>query len=124
MIKALYPKDLGLPAGWTPTVKEEATYGAQWKRAVAFHTDVIETSSRRRTVDAWGAANGTACSAIINILTPDDAARLGSHHSVELDYVFNNVNHQNQALQNMAKLMSRVWASFVMHLDPNFHQCK
>ncbi|KAL4813673.1 Alpha/Beta hydrolase protein [Aspergillus spinulosporus] len=122
-IEALYPKDSGLPAGWTPTA-EEATYGAQWKRAVAFHTDVVETSSRRRTVDAWSAANGTAYSAIINILAPDDAARLGSHHSVELDYVFNNVNHQNQALQNMAKLMSRVWASFVVHLDPNFHQCK
>ncbi|KAL4766110.1 Alpha/Beta hydrolase protein [Aspergillus foveolatus] len=122
VIEALYPKDLGLPAGWTPTAKEEATYGAQWKRAVAFHTDVVETSSRRRTVDAWGAVNGTAYSGIINILVPNDAARLGSHHSVELDYVFNNVNRQNQALQNMEKLMSPVWASFVVHLDPNFHQ--
>ncbi|RDW76342.1 Carboxylic ester hydrolase [Aspergillus mulundensis] len=120
-IEKLYPRDLGLPAGWTPTAEEEATYGAQWKRAVAFHTDAVETCSRRRTVNAWTAANGTAYAARINILAPNDAARLGSHHSVELDYVFGNVESTNKALVNMAKLMSRVWASFVVHLDPNHH---
>ncbi|KAL4905815.1 Alpha/Beta hydrolase protein [Aspergillus multicolor] len=123
-IEKLYPRSLGLPVGWTPTAEEEATYGAQWKRAVAFHTDAVETCSRRRTIDAWTAANGTSYAARINILAPNDAARLGSHHSVELDYVFSNTDSTNGALVNMANLVSRVWASFVVHLDPNHHHIR
>ncbi|KAL2852346.1 hypothetical protein BJX68DRAFT_265862 [Aspergillus pseudodeflectus] len=75
------------------------------------------------TVDAWKAAGGTAHAARTSILAPDSAPRLGSHHSVELDYVFSNVDAGgNRALQNLAKLMSLVWASFVVHLDPNMRR--
>jgi hypothetical protein len=122
-IEKLYPKDLGLPTAWAPTEKETAARGTQWKQSIAFHTNVVETCSHCRTVDAWKAAGGTAHAARNSILAPDSAPRLGSHHSVELDYVFSNVDAGgNRALQNLAKLMSLVWASFVVHLDPNMHR--
>ncbi|KAL4940834.1 Alpha/Beta hydrolase protein [Aspergillus oleicola] len=124
-IAKMYPEDLGLPAGWKPMEEEIDTYGAHWKQAVTFHTDVTETSSRRRTVDTWVAAGGTAYAGRINILAPDASASLGSHHAVELAYVFNNVDAAgNQALEDMSLLMSRVWASFVAHSDPNFHHVR
>ncbi|KAL4791031.1 Alpha/Beta hydrolase protein [Aspergillus venezuelensis] len=114
-----------LPVGWKPTKDEVEVYGAYWKQAVTFQTDVTETSSRRRTVDTWVAAGGTAYSGRINILDPSASASLGSHHSVELAYVFNNVDADgNEALENMSLLMSRVWASFVAHLNPNFHHVR
>ncbi|KAL4970681.1 Alpha/Beta hydrolase protein [Aspergillus stella-maris] len=124
-IAKLYPKDLGLPVGWKPTKNDVETYGTYWKQAVTFQTDVTETSSRRRTVDTWVEAGGTAYAGRINILDPNASASLGSHHAVELAYVFNNIDaDENQALENMSLLMSRVWASFVAHSDPNFHHVR
>ncbi|KAL3482049.1 Alpha/Beta hydrolase protein [Aspergillus californicus] len=124
VIENMYAQEPGLPAGWTPTASDLATYGAYWKRSVAFHTDVTETCSRRQTLNSWTKAGGTAYSARINILDPASAARLGSSHGVDVDYVFDNVDESADGLRDMATLMSRVWASFVVHLDPNFHRLR
>lgn len=121
MIETLYPNvnALGLPVGYPPP--ENDTLGLQYKRVVAYHTDAVETSSRRLTVDTWAAIGGTAYSGRVNILTPGSAASIGCPHATEVDFVFDVIDYENKAMKEMAKLMSRTWASFVHDLDPNNH---
>ncbi|KAL6400875.1 carboxylesterase family protein [Ilyonectria robusta] len=121
MIETLYPNvdALGLPAGYSPP--ENDTLGLQYKRVVAYHTDAVETSSRRLTVDTWAASGETAYSGRVNILIPGSAAFLGCPHATEVDFVFDVIDNGNKAMKEMAKLMSRTWASFVHDLDPNNH---
>ncbi|KAL5338929.1 hypothetical protein BJX70DRAFT_179967 [Aspergillus crustosus] len=107
-IAKMYADEPGLPVGWTPTEAELATYGAYWKRSIEFHTDVTETCSRRQTLHAFADTGATAYSARINILAPGSPARLGSHHAVELDYVFDNVDETVKGLRDMGTRMSRV----------------
>lgn len=126
IIETLYPNinAIGLPAGWKPTSADDATYGSQRKRGVAFHTDVVETASRRKTVDTWAAEGATAYAGLINLLPPSTTALLGSHHAIELPFVFNNLaagDANNTYVAAMSILMSRMWASFVTDLNPNYH---
>ncbi|CAN8102093.1 unnamed protein product [Discula destructiva] len=121
----LYPNNntLGLPAGYKPPAND-TTYGQQYKRAVAFFTDAVETSSRRLTVDTWAAAGGVAYSGRLNLMALGTSAALGAHHAAELPFVFNNVDdagYDSPQLQEASLLMSRMWASFVTDLDPNNH---
>lgn len=124
-IKTLYPNNntLGLPAGYDPPAND-TTHGLQYKRAVAFFTDAVETSSRRLAVDSWAAVGGTAYSARLNLIPLGTRPALGAHHAAELAFVFNNVGaaaYDNEQLQDTSVLMSRMWASFVSDLDPNNH---
>lgn len=127
-ILSLYPNDntLGLPAGYDPPAND-AALGLQYKRAVAFFTDAVETSSRRLTVDTWASAGGAAYSGRLNIIPLGTDAALGAHHAAELAFVFNNVGdaaYDDAQLQQASVLMSRMWASFVTDLDPNNHGCE
>ncbi|KAJ9151823.1 Carboxylic ester hydrolase [Pleurostoma richardsiae] len=126
IIEILYPdvNAVGLPAGYEPTPESESIYGKQWKREVAFHTDAVETASRRKVLDTWAAAGGTAYSTRINLLPLGQPAAIGSSHAVELAFVFNNVDGSgyNDELRSTSALMSRVWASFVSDLNPNHHK--
>ncbi|KAK1857124.1 carboxylesterase family protein [Colletotrichum chrysophilum] len=124
-IEALYPSNTtGLPAGYTPSTEDVQLYGAQWKRGVMFHTDIVETTSRRMTLKAWATAGQKAYSARVNLLPPSTTARLGSHHSMDVNFIFSNLDattsNQTQ-FATASKLMSGAWASFVSELDPNHH---
>lgn len=124
-ILSLYPNNnaLGLPAGYNPPAND-TTYGLQYKRAVAFFTDAVETSSRRLTVDTWAAAGAIAYSGRLNLIPLGANPALGAHHAAELAFVFNNVGdvaYDNANLQETSLLLSRMWASFVVDLDPNNH---
>lgn len=125
-ILELYPNNntLGLPAGYDPPAND-TTYGLQYKRAVAFFTDAVETASRRLTVDTWAAAVGaSAYSGRLNLIALSTSPALGAHHAAELPFVFNNVGdaaYDDQQLQQASLLLSRMWASFVSDLDPNNH---
>ncbi|KAH8898287.1 alpha/beta-hydrolase [Thozetella sp. PMI_491] len=125
-IEILYPNinAVGLPAGFEPTAEDDATLGSQYKRAVAFSTDAIETSSRRLTVDTWAAAGLTAYSGRPNLKALGASPAAGAFHSADVAFVFNNVagsQYENPQLQAISVLMSRMWASFVSDLDPNNH---
>lgn len=127
-ILELYPNNnsLGLPAGYNPP-ENDMTYGLQYKRAVAFFTDAVETASRRLTVDAWAAAGGSAYCGRLNLIPLGTSAALGAHHASDLAFVFNNVDdaaYDSEQMQETSLLMSRMWASFVTDLDPNNHGCK
>lgn len=126
MIETLYPNvnALGLPAGYEPP-KNDTTYGLQYKRNVAFFTDVVETSSRRLTVDTWATTLNAApaYSARLNIRALNSPAAYGAYHSAELAFVFNvdDADYDNAQLKTTSMLMSRMWSSFVTFLDPNYH---
>jgi carboxylesterase type B len=125
-LMTLYPNfnALGLPAGFEPTAANDTVYGSQYKRAVAFFTDAVETSSRRLTLDTWASAGLTAYSARHNLIPLGTSPALGASHACELPFVFNNVEkaeYDNPQLQETSILMSRAWASFVHDLSPNNH---
>lgn len=125
-IELLYPNNnaVGLPADFWPNSTQSKTLGAQYKRAVTFFTDAVETCSRRLTLDAWAGAGLTAYSARLQLIPLGTPVYLGAHHAAELPFVFNNVNgagYNSTQMQNMSVLMSRSWASFVHDLDPNKH---
>jgi carboxylesterase type B len=126
IIESLYPNDdsLGLPAGYFSSADDVLRYGSQWKRSVVFHTDVVETASRRKTVESWAEVGATAYAGLHDLMTLNLLERLGSHHSVELNFVFNNVatsNYNTTGLQRTSIILSRMWTSFVSDLDPNNH---
>ncbi|GKU09056.1 unnamed protein product [Fusarium langsethiae] len=125
-IELLYPNinGVGLPADFYADAAESKSLGTQYKRAVAFLTDAVETCSRRLTLDTWAAAGATAYSArlqLVNLVYPKS---LGAHHGADMPYIFNNVEgpgYDSPQMQNMSILLSRTWASFVSELDPNNH---
>ncbi|KAL0783676.1 hypothetical protein CaCOL14_001582 [Colletotrichum acutatum] len=125
-IERLYPNTngTGLPAGYSPTAEDNQLYGSQWKRGVEFHTDIVETTSRRMTLKAWAAAGVKAYSARVNLLPPSTTPRLGSHHSIDVSFIFNALEEDTMSEPQFAtasKLMGRAWASFVSNLNPNNH---
>ncbi|KAI3540181.1 carboxylesterase [Colletotrichum filicis] len=125
-IERLYPNanGTGLPAGYSPTAEDNQLYGSQWKRGVEFHTDVVETTSRRMTLKAWAAAGAEAYSARVNLLPPSTTPRLGSHHSMDISFIFGALDEETLGELQFAtasKLMGRTWASFVSDLNPNNH---
>lgn len=124
-VEMLYPNvnAIGLPAEYSPTPEDDENDGAQWKRAVAFHTDVVENTSRRLVLDAWAKSGLLAYSGRFNIHLDGSSPRLGSHHAVELPYLFGSVAGEQADSQYvaMSELISRMWASFVVDLDPNNH---
>ncbi|KAK1722836.1 Alpha/Beta hydrolase protein [Colletotrichum acutatum] len=125
-IERLYPNTngTGLPAGYSPTAEDNQLYGSQWKRGVEFHTDIVETTSRRMTLKAWAAAGVKAYSARVNLLPPSTTPRLGSHHSIDVSFIFDALEEDTMSEPQFAtasKLMGRAWASFVSNLNPNNH---
>ncbi|KAK1625753.1 Alpha/Beta hydrolase protein [Colletotrichum phormii] len=126
VIERLYPNTngTGLPVGYNPTAEDDQLDGSQWKRGVEFHTDVVETTSRRMTLKAWAAAGMEAYSARVNLLPPSTTSRLGSHHSMDVSFIFDALDEETMSEPQFAtasKLMGRAWASFVSDLNPNNH---
>jgi carboxylesterase type B len=124
-IEILYPKvnAVGLPMDFNPTPQDDETYGAQWKRAVAFHTDVVENTSRRLVLDAWAENGATAYSGRFNMHLNGSSPRLGSPHGTEIPYLFDSVTGEQADAEYvaMSELIGMMWASFVVDLDPNNH---
>jgi carboxylesterase type B len=125
-LEILYPNinAIGLPADYDPTPANDTEYGSQYKRAVAFFTDAVETASRRLTLDTWAAAGLTAYGARLNLIPLGTSPALGAFHSSELAFVFNIVDteaYDSPELQATSVLMSRAWASFIHDLNPNNH---
>ena len=124
-IETLYPNvnAIGLPAEYNPTPQDDETYGAQWKRAAAFHTDVVENTSRRLVLDAWAENGATAYSGRFNMHFNGSSPRLGSPHGTEIPYLFDSVTGEQAdgEYAAMSELIGLMWASFVVDLDPNNH---
>jgi carboxylesterase type B len=131
-ISALYPDipRVGLPATFKGRPSGElASYGAQWKRAVAFGGDRAMHAPRRAWNRKWSESNLTAYSYRFDVVSGDRNPVQGAGHSVDLPFVFRNTERLAQlnateprpgSFDGLSVLMSRMWISFASGLNPNF----
>ncbi|KAJ4015304.1 hypothetical protein NW752_006759 [Fusarium irregulare] len=132
VISALYPDipRVGLPRTFEGRPSGElASYGAQWKRAVAFGGDRAMHAPRRAWNRKWASTNNTAYSYRFDVVSGDRDPVQGAGHSVDIPFVFRNTERLAQfnatepragSFDELAVLMSRMWISFASSLDPNF----
>ncbi|KAL6923085.1 hypothetical protein FSST1_000359 [Fusarium sambucinum] len=131
-ISALYPDipRVGLPATFEGRPSGDlASYGAQWKRAVAFGGDRAMHAPRRAWNRRWSESNLTAYSYRFDVVSGDRNPVQGAGHSVDLPFVFRNTERLAQfnateprpgSFDGLSVLMSRMWISFASDLNPNF----
>lgn len=131
-ISALYPDipRVGLPATFKGRPSGQlASYGAQWKRAVAFGGDRAMHAPRRAWNRKWADTNLTAYSYRFDVVSGDRNPVQGAGHSVDLPFIFRNTERLAQlnatetrpgSFDGLSVLMSRMWISFASNLDPNF----
>jgi carboxylesterase type B len=135
----LYPDipEIGIPSNYgtgneRPSGELLESLGLQYKRGVSFYSDFDMHNNRRAANQAWDKYNITTYSYRFNIIPEGTPAYTSVFHSAEIAFVFNNVdgigydvnpfgNVTNKRYAATSKLMTRMWSSFVTHLDPNFH---
>ncbi|KAH9835521.1 Type-B carboxylesterase lipase family [Teratosphaeria destructans] len=131
------------PAYYIPPVDEvpaNATFPAslgdsdQHRRSAAYFGDVIMIANRRGTVETWAANGVPAYSYRFNTIPAGIAWDVGVTHFQEVAFVFDNTQglgynaahdtinpftDKPQSYDDLAKLMSSSWASFIHDLNPN-----
>ncbi|KAJ3539458.1 hypothetical protein NM208_g5483 [Fusarium decemcellulare] len=132
ILMALYPNidALGLPAFYR--VRPDGPVGKQFKRAIALSTDQLFLSWRRLRTDAWSKFGVTAYSYLFESPTKS-VEFFGTTHFTEIGYVFYNrqglgyagnqspLKNATKEVLDLAKLVTRMWISFINDLDPNKH---
>lgn len=135
-IAALYPDTpaIGIPStlvGRPPP--SQASYGVQYKRVAAYIGDLLMKAGRRMTTQAWAQHNATVYSYEFNIQMAgfNDADGVGHFQEVALVmYNLEGLGYLNEIATppfegkperytTAARMMSRMWASFIVDLDPN-----
>ncbi|EHK98823.1 putative Lipase 2 [Glarea lozoyensis 74030] len=135
-IAALYPDipAIGIPAtlDGRPT-GPLASYGVQWKRISSYIGDLRQHVPRRIVNQVWSKYNVTNYSYHFNVIPNGAGAWLGSGHFREVAFVFDNTDglgYKNVVAVNpfegkgeefflLARLMSRMWVSFITGGSPN-----
>ncbi|KAF4969011.1 hypothetical protein FSARC_3665 [Fusarium sarcochroum] len=134
ILMALYPNidSLGLPAQYR--VKSDDPVKAQFKRAVALQSDQLFTAWTRARSDAWSKHGATAYSYLFESPNTNSPRKyIGTSHFTEIAYVFYNkqglgyaegqspLENASKEVLDLAKLVTRMWISFIHDLDPNEH---
>ncbi|KAH8667110.1 carboxylesterase family protein [Xylariales sp. PMI_506] len=138
-LAALYPDipEIGIPATLhgRPPPSLVPTFGLQWKRSAAYGGDLYMQAGRRLTSQSWAAYNVSSWSYHFDVVVNGLPSIIGSTHFQEVAFVFNNVNglgYENAVAVNpfagepdtftdLANIISRMWVSFVVNLDPNYN---
>lgn len=138
-MRFLYPNipEIGLPSTFLtgneyPSNTDELGWlGSQYKRVVSYYSDYDMHNNRRAANQAWSKFNVTNYSYRFNIIPAGTPSFYGIGHFQEVAWVFGNINGIGYAVNpfqdvperyvEASRLMSRMWSSFVTHLDPNFH---
>ncbi|KAJ5619009.1 triacylglycerol lipase [Penicillium lagena] len=136
-IDALYPDipAIGIPAtlDGRPPPNLQGEYGYQWKRDCAFVGDIQMHALRRTTTQMWAKYDVPAYSYHFNVLVNGQPPEMGATHFQEVAFVFHNIHglgyetavavnpfaNETETFFELATMMSRMWVSFVNHLDPN-----
>ncbi|CAG9981335.1 unnamed protein product [Clonostachys byssicola] len=124
----LYPDDpaVGTPATLHGRPSGDLAYlGAQYKRVAAFAGDLIMHGPRRLMTDALAKTGATLYSYHFNVTT--DGPHMGATHFAEVPFVFNSIEQQGGSevpkhSKELANIMSRMWISFFINLDPNYNE--
>ena len=133
-----YPNE---PAYWSPSVSEvpiDAVFppdsGAQYRRNAAYETDFAIVALRRSTCEAWARWSVPAYCYRFNTQPAGIPYWMGVPHFSEVAFVFDNTDglgydklHESVnpfankpiAYQELAKKMSRTWASFIHDGSPS-----
>ena len=131
----LYPDipAIGIPATLIspPT---STVLGLQYKRQAAFSGDWLMIGTRRASCESWSNYSVPAYCYRFNVLVAGLPAEIGSTHFQEVAFVFDNIHGYGYVLDainpftnepptytKLAKIMSRMWVSFVVNLNPNKH---
>ncbi|KAL8397229.1 hypothetical protein RB594_004082 [Gaeumannomyces avenae] len=135
-IAALYPDipQIGVPSTLEgrPTGGLAAQLGKQWKRSAAYVGDYYMHIPRRIAAQAWAREKVPVYSYNFDVRVQGLPAWHGAGHFQEVVFVFNNVQGQGYGnvganpmaggpatFPRLANLMSRMWVSFVVNMDPN-----
>ncbi|KAK5164953.1 uncharacterized protein LTR77_009618 [Saxophila tyrrhenica] len=139
MLPDVYPNE---PEYWIPGVETVGNYtytqpfgkGHQYQRSAAYFGDVVMIANRRGACQAWAAAGVPAYCYRFNTRPAGSDFEVGVTHFQEVAFVFDNTQGvgynkahgtvnpfqgKPQSYQQLAKLMSSSWASFIATLDPN-----
>lgn len=125
---------IGIPGtlkGRPPPSK--ASLGLQFKRAAAYGGDLAEHAPRRRLSQALSKWNVPTYTYHFNVLPAGADATFGVNHFTEVAFMLYNtlgVGYDNVVATNpfrgaprknfdVANVMSRMWVSFIVDLDPN-----
>ncbi|KAF4999863.1 hypothetical protein FDECE_11362 [Fusarium decemcellulare] len=131
-LKILYPNigAVGTPARYR--VEPDGPVGAQFKRGVTLLTDMMFLSWRRYRTDAWS-KHGVPAYSFLFDSPASSIAYMGTSHFDEIGFVFYNklglglgegggpFKNAPKSVHDLAKLMTRMWISFINDLDPNNH---
>jgi triacylglycerol lipase len=127
----LYPDidAIGIPKSHKPP-PDVLGLGKQYKRSSVFFGDSVEHAPRRLTSISWFNHNQTAYSFRWNIVPNGVPDYMGATHFEEIPWVFGNLGGvgyetnpfgESQKYREVARLMNRMWISFVVDGDPNMH---
>lgn len=132
---ALYPDipEIGIPATLQGRPSPESGYGAQWKRVAAYTGDRKMHAGRRLASQSWAENNVTAYTYHFNVLVNGATAEEGAGHFRDVAFVFDDTTglgynnsvavdpyaNEPDTFEQLAKVMSRMWVSFIVNQDPN-----
>lgn len=129
----LYPDIPGIGIPFTFDGRPAGSLGLQYKRSSAIAGDFSIHANRRGTAQAWAAQNVSCFNYRFNVMANGYANTVGVTHFAEVAFVMYNIQglgypaaHFENPFANkpltyveMARLMSRMWISFVVTGDPN-----
>lgn len=130
---ALYPDNpnIGIPSTYHGRTPATSQLGSQYKRSTAIAGDSLFIAPRRFTSELWAAHNLTTYSYRFNVLPNGIPAYVGVTHFQEVGFAFGNTEGLGYAIdpfgndslglarKKVAKLMSRMWVSFITTGSPN-----
>lgn len=111
-------------------------YGLLYGNAALYQGDTLFDGRRRFVTEAWGKYGADTYSFRFNVPgTGVDSKTLGATHSVEMPFIFRNVDGIGYEVNRLAanstiireryleisNLISRMWISFANHGSPNYH---
>ncbi|KAJ8533455.1 hypothetical protein ON010_g13799 [Phytophthora cinnamomi] len=124
---------VGIPGTLHGRPATDSGYGVMYKRAAAYGGDVIMHAPRRYLSEIWAANDLPSYSYVFNVLTAGNNEYIGATHFTEVAFVFYNLlgdGYNNSvatdpflnkpdSYKQLARVMTRMWASFVVNLTPN-----
>jgi carboxylesterase type B len=132
-LEALYPDIPGIeiPAPFQGRPQATKQIGSQAKRHATITGDYFFHAPRRYTSENWAKWNLTTYSYRFNVVPNGVAPLIGATHYQEVAFVFANTGGVGYSIdpfgndklgvarKEVARLMSRMWISFVVTGDPN-----
>ncbi|KAF4315054.1 hypothetical protein BBO99_00005859 [Phytophthora kernoviae] len=134
-LAALYPDipEVGIPGTLHGRPGNETGYGTMFKRVAAYAGDRSMHAPRRFVSNIWAANNLVSYSYDFNVLVNGLTQYTGATHFQEVAFVFYNLGgngygnavsvnpflNQPETFFQLARVMTRMWASFIVDQTPN-----